>query len=216
MFENTVFSKLANKNIFSNDFKIFNENNELSFSEEGICVVYGPNGTSKTSLINTLSKQPGTEFSFSFRDKTYTNESKESVVFVINDQNNRNIISGGTQDFLLGDNIKREYELKQELEDAYGKIVTSLVNDIITPLIGIIIGGLDFSNLILQIGKSKIAYGSFIQTVIDFLIIAICIFTVVKLFEKLKHEQKKEEKPKKTDEVVLLEEIRDLLKKQVD
>ena len=99
---------------------------------------------------------------------------------------------------------------------AFGKIVTSLVNDIITPLIGIIIGGLDFSNLTLQIGKSKIAYGSFIQTVIDFLIIAICIFTVVKLFEKLKHEQKKEEKPKKTDEVVLLEEIRDLLKKQVD
>ena len=127
MFENIVFSKLANKNIFSNDFKIFNENNELSFSEEGICVVYGPNGTGKTSLINTLSKQPGTEFSFSFRDKTYTNESKESVVFVINDQNNRNIISGGTQDFLLGDNIKREYELKQELEDAYGKIVTSLI-----------------------------------------------------------------------------------------
>ena len=99
---------------------------------------------------------------------------------------------------------------------AFGKIVTSLVNDIITPLIGIIIGGIDFSNLTLQIGKSKIAYGSFIQTVIDFLIIAICIFTVVKLFEKLKHEQKKDEKPKKSDEVVLLEEIRDLLKKQVE
>ena len=98
---------------------------------------------------------------------------------------------------------------------AFGKIVTSLVNDIITPLIGIIIGGLDFSNLTLEIGSSKIAYGSFIQTIIDFLIIAICIFTMVRLFEKLKHEEKKEkveELPKKSEDILLLEEIRDLLK----
>lgn len=100
---------------------------------------------------------------------------------------------------------------------AFGKIVTSLVNDIITPLIGIIIGGLDFSNLTLEIGNSKVAYGSFIQTIIDFLIIAICIFIMVRLFEKLKHEEKKEkveEPPKKSDEVQLLEEIRDLLKEE--
>lgn len=100
---------------------------------------------------------------------------------------------------------------------AFGKIVTSLVNDIITPLIGIIIGGLDFSNLTLEIGKSKIAYGSFVQTIIDFLIIAICIFTMVRLFEKLKHEEKREkveETPKKSEEVLLLEEIRDLLKEK--
>lgn len=98
---------------------------------------------------------------------------------------------------------------------AFGKIVTSLVNDIITPFIGIIIGGLDFSNLAFTIGSSKIAYGSFIQTIIDFLIIAICIFTMVRLFEKLKHEEKKEEEPpKKSEEVQLLEEIRDLLKEK--
>lgn len=99
---------------------------------------------------------------------------------------------------------------------AFSKIVTSLVNDMITPLIGIIIGGLDFSNLTLEIGSAKIAYGSFIQSIIDFLIIAICIFTVIRLFEKLKHKEEKEEKkaepPKKSDEVLLLEEIRDLLK----
>ena len=96
---------------------------------------------------------------------------------------------------------------------AFGKIVTSLVNDIITPLIGVIIGGLDFSNLSWQIKDSKIAYGSFIQTIIDFLIIAICIFTTVRLFEKLKHEEKKEkaeEPPKKSEEVQILEEIRQL------
>lgn len=99
---------------------------------------------------------------------------------------------------------------------AFGKIVTSLVNDIITPLIGVIIGGLDFSNLSFEIGNAKIAYGAFIQTVIDFLIIAICIFIMIRLFEKLKHQEKTEEikeETKKSEEVVLLEEIRDLLKK---
>lgn len=99
---------------------------------------------------------------------------------------------------------------------AFSKIVTSLVNDIITPAIGIIIGGLDFSSLSVQIGQSKIMYGNFIQTVIDFLIIAICIFTVTRTFQKLKNKKEKTvvaEIPKKTDEVLLLEEIRDLMKK---
>ena len=104
---------------------------------------------------------------------------------------------------------------------AFTAISTSLVNDIITPFIGIIIGGLDLSNLALQIGDAKIAYGSFIQSIIDFLLIAISIFVVIRLFEKLKHketkkEEKKEEPPKKNDEVVLLEEIRDLLKDKQD
>lgn len=102
---------------------------------------------------------------------------------------------------------------------AFSKIVTSLVNDMITPAIGIIIGGIDFSNLSIQIGQSKIMYGNFIQTVIDFLIIAICIFTVTRTFEKLKSKAKKEEKveeeTKKTEEVLLLEEIRDLMKKNL-
>ena len=100
---------------------------------------------------------------------------------------------------------------------AFGKIVTSLVNDILMPLIGTILGGLDFSSLSLKINDANIAYGAFIQSVVDFLIIAFCIFMMVKLFEKFKFEEKKEEvkeeAPKKSDEVVLLEEIRDLLKK---
>ena len=63
---------------------------------------------------------------------------------------------------------------------AFGKIVTSLVNDIIMPLIGVIIGGINFTNLSIKIGESVIAYGSFIQNIIDFLIIAACIFAFVK------------------------------------
>ena len=102
----------------------------------------------------------------------------------------------------------------------FGKIVTSLVNDIITPAIGIIIGGLNFSNLSIQIGEAKIMYGNFIQTVIDFLIIAICIFSVIRIFERVKNRNKKEEPapeaPKKSAEVLLLEEIRDLMKNNVN
>ena len=98
---------------------------------------------------------------------------------------------------------------------AFSKIVTSLVNDIIMPLIGIIIGGIDFSNLTLTFKNATISYGLFIQNVIDFLIIAFCIFLFVRFFNRLTS-LKKEEKPAvtkvKSDDVVLLEEIRDLLK----
>lgn len=101
---------------------------------------------------------------------------------------------------------------------AFSKIVTSLVNDIITPLIGVVIGGRDFSSLSLTIGDSNIAYGLFVQNIIDFLTIAFCIFIFIKLinkfFIKKKEEEKKAEPSKKNDEVLLLEEIRDLLKKE--
>ena len=96
---------------------------------------------------------------------------------------------------------------------AFSKIVSSLVDDIIMPFIGIISGGIDFTNLSIPIGDANIKYGVFIQNTIDFLIIAFCIFLMVKFINKLT--RKKEEKPvlpKKSDEVKLLEEIRDLLK----
>lgn len=100
--------------------------------------------------------------------------------------------------------------------NAFGKIVTSIVNDILMPIIGIFIGGLDFSNLSLKIGNAKILYGTFIQNVIDFLIVAACIFTVMKVFNKITHKEEKQDKkpepPKKPENVILLEEIRDLLK----
>ena len=105
---------------------------------------------------------------------------------------------------------------------AFGKIVTSLVNDIIMPLVGAIIGGINFTELSIKIKDSNIMYGNFIQNIVDFLIIAVCIFIMVKLVNKLndltkkKEKEKKEvvEEVKKSDEVLLLEEIRDLLKKE--
>ena len=100
---------------------------------------------------------------------------------------------------------------------AFSKIVTSVVDDILMPIIGAIIGGLDFSNLTIKVGDSLIRYGSFINNVINFLIIAFCIFILVKFINKLtKKKDKKEEKQAKvkSEEVLLLEEIRDLLKKK--
>ena len=92
---------------------------------------------------------------------------------------------------------------------AFGKIVTSLVNDIIMPLVGIILGGLDFTNLKLTLGEAEITYGLFIQNVIDFLIVSACIFVMIKFINKFtkkkeaaeKKEEVKEE-PKKSEEVL--------------
>ena len=103
---------------------------------------------------------------------------------------------------------------------AFGKIVTSLVNDIIMPPIGWITGGIDFSNLKWIIQNSPdpkkvvaISYGTFINTIITFLIIALAIFVVIKLLERAM--PKKEEAPAAPPpEVALLTEIRDLLKQQ--
>lgn len=97
---------------------------------------------------------------------------------------------------------------------AFGKIVTSLVSDVLTPVLGIVMGGIDFTGLNLTIKDSVIAYGNFIQNIIDFLIQAFCIFIMIKLINKFFHKKEEEEKkvPVKSQEVILLEEIRDLLK----
>ena len=97
---------------------------------------------------------------------------------------------------------------------AFGKIVTSLVSDVLTPALGILMGGIDFTGLNLTIKDSVIAYGNFIQNIIDFLIQAFCIFIMIKLINKFFHKKEEEEKkdPVKSQEVILLEEIRDLLK----
>ena len=84
------------------------------------------------------------------------------------------------------------------------------------PIIGILIGGFDFSQLSIDVLDAKVMYGSFIQQIVNFLIIAFCIFMFVKVINKITRKNKKEEEKveeAKSEEVVLLEEIRDLLKK---
>ncbi|MBQ8193007.1 MAG: large conductance mechanosensitive channel protein MscL [Bacilli bacterium] len=101
---------------------------------------------------------------------------------------------------------------------AFTKIVNSIVNDIIMPLVGIILGGLDFSNLVLKVRDSSILFGSFINNVLSFFIIAICVFLLVKFINRFmrKKEVKEEvkvEEPKKSNEELLLEDILKELKK---
>lgn len=97
---------------------------------------------------------------------------------------------------------------------AFGKIVTALVDNILMPIVGMLLGGVDFSSLALTVGSANLKYGLFIQAIIDFLIIALCIFIMVKNINKLKKEEPAEEEPEETPEdIALLTEIRDLLKK---
>lgn len=105
---------------------------------------------------------------------------------------------------------------------AFGKIVSSFVNDVLMPPIGMAIGGVDFSELAMTLKEASgeaaavtLNYGAFIQTVIDFVIIAFAIFMVVKAMNNLKKKEEAAppEPPKPSKEEVLLAEIRDILKK---
>ena len=108
---------------------------------------------------------------------------------------------------------------------AFGKIVTSLVNDIFMPIIGMVLGNVDFTSLEIKLGEpvegaqqAAIRYGMFIQEIVNFLIIALCIFMFIKLIAKI--QKKKDETPapapEPTKEEVLLTEIRDALNKMAD
>jgi large conductance mechanosensitive channel len=118
----------------------------------------------------------------------------------------------------------REFAIKGNVVDlavgviiggAFGKIVGSLVEDVVMPGIGTLLGGLDLTRLAFHIGSATIRYGKFLQTCVDFLIIAWAIFIMVKLINRLKREEAAPPPAPATPprQEVLLEEIRDLLKK---
>jgi large conductance mechanosensitive channel len=99
------------------------------------------------------------------------------------------------------------------LGTAFGAIITSLVDDIIMPLIGILMGGVDFSTLSLQIGEATLAYGNFIQAVINFLVVAFALFIIIRGYNNfLRKQPAPPPPPKPSPEEKLLAEIRDLLK----
>jgi len=101
---------------------------------------------------------------------------------------------------------------------AFGKITTSLVNNIIMPLFGVVFGGINFSDKMVVVGNAEVTYGVFIQSIIEFVIIALVIFVIIKSIKAM--EQKEEAKPEAeqviepSEEVKLLREIRDSLKQK--
>ena len=101
---------------------------------------------------------------------------------------------------------------------AFTAIVNSMVNDLIMPLVGVVLGGLDFTGLAITVGSASITYGNFIQAIINFLIIAFVLFLIVRSVNKLTESQAIEEEaappPEPTAEEKLLTEIRDLLKEK--
>lgn len=119
------FEKIENEDIFVSDYKRLTRNNKIDFSREGISVIYGPNGTGKTSLVKVLSSEKGTKVKYTYDGKEYTDGSQ---FFVINDQNNRNIIQGETKDFLLGDDIKKEFELQEYIANEYNRLCTESIS----------------------------------------------------------------------------------------
>ena len=118
----------------------------------------------------------------------------------------------------------REFAIKGNVVDlavgviigtAFGKIVSSLVADLIMPIIGALIGGIHYENLFIKVGEAKITYGKFIENVVDFVIIALVIFLMVKVINHFRRQAEKEPPAAPPPrEVQLLEEIRDLLKKK--
>ena len=120
----------------------------------------------------------------------------------------------------------REFAVKGNVMDlavgviigaAFGKIVSSMVEDVVMPVLGVLMGGLNFSDLAVKVGSATLKYGKFLQTCLDFLIIAWAIFLIVKFINRLKREEEKPAAPASQPaapprQEVLLEEIRDLLK----
>lgn len=117
------FTKIKKQEIFNSDFLNMTENNKITFLNTNLCVIYAPNGVGKSSLCSVLNGEG--EFSVIFEGTNYTNTNC-NLFHVILDQNNRNIIGGVAKDYLLGDNIAREFELKEWLDNKILDIYNNL------------------------------------------------------------------------------------------
>lgn len=132
MGDKIVFKKIKRDNIFNESFIDFNENNEIEFKKRGdssIAILYGPNGTGKTSLAKILDnnfKEIDKEFIVNYKGLDYS-EKNNTIFHIINDQNNRNIIAGETSDYFIGDNIKKECDLKKYIDMEFNKLFSNII-----------------------------------------------------------------------------------------
>ena len=119
------------------------------------------------------------------------------------------------RDFLLRGNVL-DLAVAVIIGVAFGAIITSLVNDIIMPLVGVLLGGVDFSGMSLLVGDATVAYGLFIQAIVNFIVIGVSVFFVVKVANRFSKEKEAapDAPPGPTAEEKLLAEIRDLLRER--
>ena len=120
------FKKIEKENIFNDFFKSMDKNNILDFVNKTV-ILYGPNGTGKTSLSKIFNYEEKTKFELEENGVVYTteNSTENRYFYVIKDQNARNIIKGNEEEFLIGENIKREFELKNIIEDKEKQLKSS-------------------------------------------------------------------------------------------
>lgn len=121
------FKSIEKDDIFCDDFKNLINNNKIDFSKKKISIIYAPNGTGKTSLSKILDFEKGTNFELNYNKKIYSTQNGKRLFHRISDQNARNIIKGETGDFILGDDIKKERELKKQLDDGFYKLFNELL-----------------------------------------------------------------------------------------
>jgi large conductance mechanosensitive channel protein len=138
-----------------------------------------------------------------------------SQIIIINNKKTMSKFLNEFKDFAMRGNVL-DLAVGVIIGGAFGKIVSSVVDDLLMPVIGMLIGGLDFKGLSITIGEAKIMYGNFIQNVIDFTIIAFCIFLLIKGINSLSRKKEEPAAPEApaepSNEEKLLSEIRDLLK----
>ena len=136
-------------------------------------------------------------------------------IIIINNKKTMSKFLNEFKDFAMRGNVL-DLAVGVIIGGAFGKIVSSVVDDLLMPIIGMLIGGLDFKGLSIPFGKAKIMYGNFIQNVIDFTIIAFCIFLLIKGINSLSRKKEEPAAPEApaepSNEEKLLSEIRDLLK----
>lgn len=100
---------------------------------------------------------------------------------------------------------------------AFGKIIDSLVSDIVMPILGIFIGGVDFTTLSFGVNDTMVMYGNFLQAIFNLLVVAFALFVLIKALNRMRREKKTEKNPdpvETPEDIALLTEIRDLLKTQ--
>ena len=173
------FTKIENREIFTRDFRPLEKNNEVKFSAQGMAVIYGPNGTGKTSLIKAIAGEKKAHVEFEYNGNSFN--SGETVFHVINDQNSRNIIVGEAKDFLLGDNIRNEFELQEEILKERQRLTSEAISMLknkhgisssTSLLIDVVVDG-ELQNFIKDLANNrskggKYSIGSFIATFLKF------------------------------------------------